>query len=214
MRKCGHTKIQTPRSSRKSGYCALLGPGRMHFSSALPCTVCSHPAPQQASEYRTLARRVAATGAPLARTQEQRQEARKSRRGATNSQNQLTMPAAPQMQVNPPGSPQSACCSRLQRQTLHTAATQQWQARAPRIANTTAASYFGCGQGARGTRSDQQSPLSAPMLHTISCITLACLHAMGIAHQVRPAHVRTDVEQQASSAQVAVKLRWWEERGG
>lgn len=139
--------------------------------------------------------------------------ARKSRRGATNSQNQLTMPAAPQMQVNPPGSPQSACCSRLQRQTLHTAATQQWQARALRIANTTAASYFGCGQGARGTRSDQQSPLSAPMLHTISCITLACLHAMGIAHQVPAAHIHTDVEQLAPSAQVAVTPRWWDEGG-
>ena len=171
MRKCGHTKIQTPRSSRKSGYCALLGPGRMHFSSALPCTVCSHPAPQQASEYRTLAWRVAATGAPLARTQEQRQEARKSRRGATNNQNQMIMPAAPQMQVNQLDSRQSACCLRLQRQTQRTAANQQWQAEAPSIKNTVAASYFGCGNGARKPNHYQQVALRTRMEHTSYCST-------------------------------------------
>jgi len=104
------------------------------------------PSPsKQDSEHHALARRMASTGAPPMRPRQQWQEARKSRHSATNNQSQLTMPAVPQMQAIPPGSPQSVCCLRSPRQTRHTAATRQWQALAQRITKTIAASYFGCG---------------------------------------------------------------------
>ena len=117
---------------------------------------------------------------PPRRTRQQWWEACKSRRSATNNQSQLTMPAVPQMQAIPPGSPQSVCCLRSPRQTRHTAATQEWQATAQRMTKTITASYFGCGRGAFKIRAER-SP-------TILQATLACVWPRAASPQNQDLH--------------------------